>query len=94
MLLKLLSNDLAKLLDVILVVYQKDQSIVFQVASSLSLLVHSKEGLTYLNNTNDLISHLKQILTMNMNTQKTNELIMMVLVKLGCVITFYVCSTT
>lgn len=83
---KLLANDVSKLLDVLLVVYQKEQSIIFQVVSCLSILSYSTEGITYLTNTQDLIEHLKNTLVTPTNTKETIDLTTIVLQKLGCVI--------
>lgn len=91
MILKLLSNDLAKLLDVLLDIYQNDQSITSQVVSSLSILSLSKECIIYLNNTPELINHLKHALTIVTNTEKIKGNIITILKNLGCVITFIVC---
>lgn len=89
--LKLLSNDIAKLLDILLDIYRNDQTITSQVVSSLSVLSLSTEGITYLNNTPDLINHLKQALTVITNSDHIKTKIGIILKNLGCVITLIVC---
>ena len=84
--LKLLSNDVSKLLDVLLVVYQKEPSIIHQVTSSLCILSYSNEGNKYLKNTPDLMDHLKMTLSIPTNLKETYDLTTIVLEKLGCVI--------
>lgn len=87
MVIKLLANDLAQLLDKLLVIFQKDKGIAYQCVTSLAVLSYTAEGLTYLKNTADLIEHLQSVLTMRTNLPQTVELATIILKRLGCAIT-------
>lgn len=89
----LLNNDISKLLDILLVKYRDDERIVFQVVSSLSILSYSSEGITFLKHTPDLVDHLKSILNVRTNIKQRNSLVMVILEKLGCVISSNVLLT-
>lgn len=89
----LLNNDISRLLVVLLDKYRDDERIVFQVVASLSILSYSSEGITFLKNTPHLVDHLKSILNVRTNMKQRNNLVMVILKKLGCVISSIVSLT-
>lgn len=83
MVLSLLSNDVITLLDKLMMIYLRDDRIIYQCLSSLAVLSYTTEGLTYMKNMNGIMDHLQQILALYEESDDLASLATIILTKLG-----------
>lgn len=79
-------NDVIPLLDKLMMIYLRDERIIYQCVSSLAVLSFTLEGRTYLKNTVDIIDHLQRILAFYEDNDDIANLTTITLTNLGCAV--------
>ena len=82
----LLSNDVVQLLNMLIVIFQKNPRIIYQCVSSINLLSLTKEGMKYLENMRDLKDNLNQVIVTPTNKPETINMVVCILKRLGCIV--------
>lgn len=69
-----------------MMLYKRDERIIYQCVSSLAVLSFTLEGRTYLKNTEGIIDHLQNVLACNEENNNIANLATITLTKLGCAV--------
>lgn len=79
------------LLSKLLVIYFRDERIIYQCVSSLAVLSFTLEGQTYLKNTEGIMVQLQKVLAQYEDNDDIANLTTIALTKLGCTVLSFVC---